>query len=61
MVSELVAELPELGLPLVLEAELEGLLRDAVVQSLHARVSPTKLIIITTGITLAPLYPSFYQ
>ena len=40
MVPELVAQLPEFRLPLVLEAELEGLLRDVVVQTLHPGVSP---------------------
>ena len=40
MVSEFVAQLPELGLPLVLEAELEGLLGDVVVEPLHPGVGP---------------------
>jgi hypothetical protein len=35
MVAQLVAQLPELRLPLILEAELERLLGNVVIQPLH--------------------------
>ena len=38
-----VRKLPELCFPLVIEAELEGLLYDVVVQPLHPRVGPQQL------------------
>ena len=42
-IPELVAELSELGLPLVLEAKLESLLRDVVIEPLHAGVGSQQL------------------
>ncbi len=43
MVAQLVAQLPELRLPLILEAELERLLGNVVIQSLHPWVGPQQL------------------
>ena len=40
---ELVAKLSELGLPLVLEAKLESLLSDVVIQAFHSGVSSQQL------------------
>ena len=40
---ELVAKLSKLGLPLVLEAKLESLLSDVVIQAFHSGVSSQQL------------------
>ena len=50
MVPQLVAELPELGLALILEAELEGLLGNVVIQSLHPGVGTQELQALAVGL-----------
>ena len=46
---ELVAKLSELGLPLVLEAKLESLLSDVVIETLHTGVGSKQLKTLTVG------------
>jgi hypothetical protein len=50
MVAQLVAQLPELRLPLILEAELERLLGNVVIESLHPRVGPQQLQALAVGL-----------
>ncbi len=50
MVAQLVAQLPELRLPLILETELEGLLGNVMIQPLHPRVGPQQLQALAVGL-----------
>jgi len=49
MVPEFVTELPEFSFPLVLEAKLESLLSDVVIETLHTGVSSQQLKTLTVG------------
>lgn len=49
MLAQLVAQLAELGLARVLEAELEGHPRDVVVQRLHMRIGAEQLQALAVG------------
>lgn len=49
MVPEFVTELPELRFPLVLEAKLESLLSDVVIETLHTGVGSKQLKTLTVG------------
>jgi hypothetical protein len=50
MISQLVAELSELSLPLILKAELEGLLGNVVIQPLHPGIGPQQLEALAVGL-----------
>ena len=50
MVAQLVAQLPKLGLALILEAELEGLLGNVVIEALHARIGAQQLQALAIGL-----------
>jgi hypothetical protein len=50
MVAQLVAQLPEFGLSLVLEAKLEGLLGNVVIKALYARVGAQQFQALAVGL-----------